>query len=165
MAHATVSRCLQRRGLSRMPRPEREQVRRYSWPCPGDLLQIDTKQFANFSRPVHAVTGDRHRIGAEKRLRVGKRFAHSIIDDHSRLAYTELHADEKAATVTAFVERALEFFAGHGIQAAVAPSTTTRCRARRLSAGARGCQRLSAAGDSARPLRRAGGARVGCQTW
>lgn len=116
MAHATVSRCLQRRGVSRMPRPEREEVRRYEWPCPGDLLQMDTKQFANFSRPGHAVTGDRHRTGAEKRMRVGKQFAHSIIDDHSRLAYTELHADEKAATVTAFLERALEFFADHDIQ-------------------------------------------------
>jgi transposase InsO family protein len=116
MAHATVSRCLVRRGLSRMPRPEREEVRRYEWPCPGDLLQMDTKQFANFSRPGHAVTGDRHRTGAEKRMKVGKQFAHSMIDDHSRLAYTELHGDERAPTVTAFVERALAFFADHGIQ-------------------------------------------------
>lgn len=42
---------------------------------------------------------------------------HSIIDDHSRLAYTELLADEQAATVTAFLARALEFFDGHGITA------------------------------------------------
>src|SRR5438477_567497 len=39
------------------------------------------------------------------------------VDDHSRLAYVELHDDEKAATVTAFVERALAFFAEHGITA------------------------------------------------
>jgi transposase InsO family protein len=117
MSHATVSRCLQRRGLSRMPRPAREEVCRYEWPCPGDLLQMDTKQFANFSRPGHAVTGDRHRTGAEKRMKVGKQIAHSMIDDHSRLAYTELHRDEKAATVTAFVDRALAFFAAHGITA------------------------------------------------
>ena len=77
MTHSTVSRCLQRRGVSRIPRPQREQVRRYQWPCPGDLLQMDTKQFANFSRPGHAVTGDRHRTAAEKRMRVGKQFAHS----------------------------------------------------------------------------------------
>ena len=64
------------------------------------------------------MTGDRHRTGAEKRMRVGWEFCHSIIDDHSRLAYTELHRDEKAATVTAFLERALEFFADHGIQPA-----------------------------------------------
>jgi transposase len=40
MAHATVSRCLARRGVSRVPRPPREQVRRFEWPCPGDLLQM-----------------------------------------------------------------------------------------------------------------------------
>jgi transposase InsO family protein len=117
MSHATVSRCLRRRGMSRMPKPERGEVCRYAWPCPGDLLQMDTKQFANFSRPGHAVTGDRHRTGAEKRMQVGKQIAHSMIDDHSRLAYTELHPDEQAATVTAFAERALAFFAGHDIKA------------------------------------------------
>ena len=117
MAHATVSRCLARRGMSRMPRAAREQVRRFEWPCPGDLLQMDTKRLARFTRPGHAVTGDRYRTSAEKKARVGWEFCHSIIDDHSRLVYTELHADERADTVTAFVERALTFFAGHGITA------------------------------------------------
>lgn len=117
MSHATVSRCLQRRGLSRRPALEREQVRRFEWPCPGDLLQMDTKQFARFSRPGHAVTGNRFKTSAEKREKVGKQFAHTIIDDHSRLAFTELHDDEQAATVTAFVLRALDFFADHGITA------------------------------------------------
>jgi transposase InsO family protein len=117
LAHATVSRCLQRRGMSRMPAPARDPVRRFEWPCPGDLLQMDTKRLARFSRPGHKVTGDRFRTGAEKRSHVGWEFCHSIIDDHSRLAYTELHADETAATVTGFVERALQWFAGHGIQA------------------------------------------------
>jgi transposase InsO family protein len=116
MPHATVSRCLERRGLSRPPRPARDEVRRFEWPCPGDLLQIDTKRFQRFTRPGHAVTGDRFRTGAEKRLHVGHEFAHSIIDDHSRLAYTELHPDERAPTVTAFVTRALDFFAAHGIE-------------------------------------------------
>ncbi len=51
------------------------------------------------------------------KTRVGYDFAHAIVDDHSRLAYVELHADEKAATVTAFVERALVFLAEHGIHA------------------------------------------------
>jgi transposase InsO family protein len=117
MAHSTVSRCLQRRGMSRMPRAPREAVRRFEWPCPGDLLQMDTKRLARFSRPGHKVTGDRYRSGAEKRAGVGWEFCHSMIDDHSRLAYTEIHRDEKAATVTAFVTRALDFFAGHAITA------------------------------------------------
>jgi len=63
------------------------------------------------------VTGDRFETAAEKRERVGKQFAHSIIDDHTRLAYTELHDDERASTVTAFTARALAFFAEHGIRA------------------------------------------------
>jgi transposase InsO family protein len=117
MAHATVSRCLKRRGISRAPRPAREEVRRFEWPCPGDLLQMDTKRLARFSSPGHAITGDRHRTGAEKRERVGWEFCHSILDDHTRLAYTELHRDEKAATVTGFLERALACFARHGITA------------------------------------------------
>jgi transposase InsO family protein len=117
MAHATVSRCLRRRGVSRMPAPPREPVRRFEWPCPGDLLQMDTKRLPRFTRPGHAVTGDRHRTSVEKKMRVGWEFCHSIIDDHTRLAYTEIHRDEQAATVTAFVERALDFFAGHGISA------------------------------------------------
>jgi len=115
MAHATVSRCLARRGVSRWPRAPREEVRRFEWPCPGDLLQIDTKRLARFSRPGHKLTGDRYRSSAEKKSGVGWEFCHSIIDDHSRLVYTEIHRDEKAPTVTAFVQRALEFFASHAI--------------------------------------------------
>jgi transposase InsO family protein len=115
MSHATVSRCLARRGMSRRPPTPREAVRRFEWPCPGDLLQMDTKRLARFTRPGHKVTGDRFTTAAEKRQRVGWEFCHSMIDDHSRLAYTEIHRDEQARTVTAFVERALAFFAGHGI--------------------------------------------------
>ena len=116
MAHATVSRCLERRQLSRLPRAPREAVKRFEWPCPGDLLQMDTKRFARFSRPGHAVTGDRYRTAAEKRAGVGWEFCHSIVDDHSRLAFTEIHPDERAETVTGFVGRALRFFASHGIE-------------------------------------------------
>jgi len=115
VAHSTVSRCLERRGLSRRPRPAKEEVRRFEWPCPGDLVQMDTKRFARFSSPGHAVTGDRHRTGADRRERVGYEFAHSVIDDHSRIAYTELHPDERAGTVVAFLERALAYFASFGI--------------------------------------------------
>lgn len=117
MSHATVSRCLARRGLSRAPKGPREAVRRFEWPCPGDLLQMDVKRFARFSRPGHRVTGDRYRSAKEKRARIGWEYAHSMIDDHSRLVYTELHPDERAATVAGFVGRALAFYARHGIRA------------------------------------------------
>jgi transposase InsO family protein len=115
MAHSTVSRCLQRRGLSRAPRAPKEEVRHFEWPCPGDLLQMDTKRFARFSSPGHAVTGNRSRSSADKRERVGYEFAHSIIDDHSRIAYTELHDDERGVTVLAFFERALRFYESLGV--------------------------------------------------
>jgi transposase len=109
-AHATVWRALRRAGLSRRPPALREQARRYEWPCPGDLLHVDSKRFGRFSRPGHAVTGRRDRTSADKRLRVGWEFVHSVVDDHSRLAYSELHRDERAGTVVGFVERALAFF-------------------------------------------------------
>jgi transposase InsO family protein len=113
--HATVWRCLRRAGLSRAVPTAREAPRLYEWPCPGDLLHIDTKRFARFSRPGHAVTGDRHTTAAEKRQRVGYEWVHSLVDDHSRLAYSELHPDQRAATVTGFVGRGLAFFARFGI--------------------------------------------------
>ena len=84
MAHATVSRCLARRGLSRIPRAPREQVRRFEWPCPGDLLQMDTKRLARFTRPGHAVTGER-----EKRAR----WARSSVTRDRRPAAVWLHRD------------------------------------------------------------------------
>lgn len=114
--HATVWRTLRRAGISRPPKQPRERPRLYEWPCPGDLLHIDTKRFARFNRPGHAVTGDRHVTGAERRMRVGYEFVHSIVDDHSRYAYSELHRDERAETVTGFVERALAHLGELGIE-------------------------------------------------
>jgi transposase InsO family protein len=78
---------------------------------------MDTKRYARFLRPGHAVTGVRDQTGAEKRARWGYEYAHTMIDDHSRLAYTELHPDERAETVTGFVARALAWYQAHGITA------------------------------------------------
>jgi transposase InsO family protein len=114
--HATVWRARKRAGISRPPRQPREQPRLDEWPCPGDLLHIDSKRFVRFSPPGHAVTGDRDRSGREKRMRIGYEWVHSIVDDHSRYAYSELPSDERAETVTAFVERALAHFNEFGIE-------------------------------------------------
>jgi transposase InsO family protein len=68
--------------------------------------------------PVLAAWASRHRRAgphAEKRSGVGWEFCHSIIDDHTRIAYTEILPDQKAPTVTAFVARALTFYGGLGI--------------------------------------------------
>ncbi len=119
-AHSTVWKVLRRHGLSRRPQAVKEPANRYEWPCPGDLLHMDTSRYARFVRPGHAVTGDRSqrsRNWMRPETRVGYDYAHAIVDDHSRLAYVELHDDEKAATVTGFVDRALAFFVEHGIVA------------------------------------------------
>ena len=91
---------------SRGAREPREAASRYEWPCPGDLLHMDTARYARFERPGHRVTGDRSQRARKwmaDSTRVGYDFAHAIVDDHSRLAYVELHSDELAPTVTAFV--------------------------------------------------------------
>jgi transposase InsO family protein len=119
-AHSTVWRVLWRAGISRRPAAIREPANRYEWPCPGDLLHMDVSRYARFEQPGHAVTGDRsHRGGGWMRAetRVGYDYAHAVVDDHTRLAYVELHDDEKAETVTAFMERALAFYKRHGIAA------------------------------------------------
>jgi hypothetical protein len=100
--------------LSRVPTTKQGATQRYEWPCPGDLLHMDVCTYARFARPGHRVTGDRsqrQRRWMSPETRVGYDYAHAIVDDHSRLAYVELHNDERAATVTAFVKRALAFLA------------------------------------------------------
>ena len=111
--HSTVHQVLRRGGCSRRPAPERPAIIRYEWPCPGNLLHMDVKKFGKFTEPGHAVTGDR----TKRSRRVGWEYCHSIVDDCSRLAYSELHDDERADTVTAFTERALDWFLEHGIVA------------------------------------------------
>lgn len=117
VAHSTVHAILRRHGRSRTPRVARAAFRRYEWPCPGDLLHMDVKRYPRFLRPGHAVTGNRTKTHAEKVARLGYDFFHAIVDDHSRLAYGELLADERAATTTAFVERALAWLAARGVSA------------------------------------------------
>jgi transposase InsO family protein len=118
-AHSTVWKVLRRAGISRAPRRAKEPANRYEWPCPGDLLHMDTSRYARFLRPGHRVTGDRSQSlrGRSVETRVGYDYAHAIVDDHSRLAYAELLPDERAVTVVGFTERALAFFARHGIEA------------------------------------------------
>jgi transposase InsO family protein len=113
--HSTVWKVLRRTGISRPPRPVREPANRYEWPCPGDLLHMDTSEYVRFQQPGHRVTGDRS--SQNRQQRDGVEYVHAIIDDNSRLAYAETHPDQRAATVVGFLERALRFFAQHGIVA------------------------------------------------
>ena len=76
---------------------------------------MDVSEYARFERPGHRVTGDRS--SQDRQHRDGVDYLHAIVDDHSRLAYAEIHPDQRAATAAAFFERALRFFAEHGIVA------------------------------------------------
>src|SRR5207342_3467773 len=105
--HSTVWKVLRRAGISRAQRLRREPANRYEWPCPGDLLHMDVSRYARFLRPGHRVTGDRSRTTPEVEGRVGNDFVHAVIDDRSRLAYAEIHDDERTSTGAAFLERAL----------------------------------------------------------
>jgi transposase InsO family protein len=111
--HSTVSKVLRRAGISRPPRLQREPANRYEWPCPGDLLHMDTSEYVRFQRPGHRVTGDRS--SQDRQHPDGVDIVHAIVDDHSRLAYAEIHTDQRAATVVGFLERSLAFYASHGV--------------------------------------------------
>ena len=115
-AHSTVWKVLRRAGISRPARETREPANSYEWPCPGDLLHMDTSEYVRFQRPGHRVTGDRS--NQDRQHHDGVDIVHAIVDDHSRLAYAEIHDDQRAATVVGFLERALAFYADHGITAA-----------------------------------------------
>lgn len=111
---STVGRVLRRHQLSRRRDIEpKEPARRYEHEAPGDLLHADIKKLGRIGRPGHRVNGDRR-----TRVRgIGWEYAHVCIDDHSRLAYVELLADEKRTTTTAFLERAFRFYADRGVVA------------------------------------------------
>jgi transposase InsO family protein len=111
--HSTVHRVLRRRGCSRRPRPERPAVVRYEWPCPGQLLHMDVKKLGRFEAPGHALTADH----SQRSRGAGWEYVHSIVDDCSRLAYSEIHDNERAETVTVFTERALDWLLDQGIVA------------------------------------------------
>lgn len=112
-AHSTVWKVLKRAGISRPPRAAREPANRYEWPCPGDLLHMDTSEYARFQQPGHRVTGDRS--SQNRQRQDGVDVVHAIVDDHSRFAYAEIHDDQRAATVVGFLERALAVYTSHGI--------------------------------------------------
>ena len=110
---STVSRLLARLGLSslRVLEPVRPIVR-YEHVAPGELLHIDTKKLGRIVRPSHRVTGDR-RDSVEG---AGWEFAHVAIDDHSRAAFVEMHADERKASAVDFLKASVAHYAAHGVK-------------------------------------------------
>ena len=85
---------------------------RYEWPCPGDLVHLDVKKLGRIPKGGgHRVRG---RCATTHHSGQGWEFVHVAIDDHSRLAYAEVLADERDVTTIGFVERALGFFEAAG---------------------------------------------------
>jgi transposase InsO family protein len=112
---ATVSRTLRRLGLNRLSALEpAEPVRRYERAHPGELLHIDIKKLGKFNRIGHRITGDR--TGQSNSRGVGWEHLHLAIDDHSRLAYSEILPDEKRSSCIRFLLNALHFFRNHGVK-------------------------------------------------
>lgn len=129
---STVHRILVREGMNRLDHMDRAtgEVIRYERAHPGDLVHVDVKKFglipdgggwkAHGRAGSHRTWRARNRehlgqVAARGTGRSGYAFVHSAIDDHSRLAYSEVHDDEKGATAAGFWARAARFFAAHGI--------------------------------------------------
>src|SRR6478672_8447658 len=112
---ATVSRVLKRLGLNRLSALEpAEPPRRYQRDQPGELIHIDIKKLGKFNRIGHRITGDR--TGQSNSRGVGWEYVHLAIDDHSRLAYSEILPDEKRASCLRFLFNALRFFRSLGVK-------------------------------------------------
>jgi transposase InsO family protein len=112
---ATVSRILKRLGLNRLAGLEpAEPVRRYERAAPGEIIHLDIKKLGKFNRIGHRVTGDR--TGQSNTRGVGWEYLHLAIDDHSRLAYSEILPDEKRASCLRFLFNALRFFRSLGVK-------------------------------------------------
>lgn len=114
---ATVSRTLRRLGLNRIKALEpAEPVRRYEREHPGELIHIDIKKLGRFDRVGHRITGDRK--GQSNSRGVGWEFVHVCIDDASRVAFSQILANEKKESAVAFLKAAVAYYQSLGITVA-----------------------------------------------
>lgn len=118
MSISTVTAVLRRLGLNRLKALEPPAaIIRYEREQPGELLHIDTKKLGRIEGIGHRITG--RRSGAINRHRgIGWDYLHVCVDDASRLAYTEILADENKESAVAFLRRALAWFARLGVTVA-----------------------------------------------
>ena len=124
--HAVLVRCRLNR-LSHIDRVTGEPIRRYEHPHPGSMIHVDVTKFGNIPdggghRFVGRQQGDQNKLatpglprGNDYKPRTGKAFLHTVIDDHSRVAYVEICADEKADTAVGVLRRAVAWFAERGV--------------------------------------------------
>jgi hypothetical protein len=124
--HAVLVRCRLNR-LSHLDRVTGEPIRRYEHDHPGSLLHVDVKKLGNVPdgggwRYVGRRQGNRNRAATPDKPRnrhhnpkIGTAFVHTVLDDHSRVAYAEIHDDETAATAAGVLRRAVAWFADRGV--------------------------------------------------
>jgi len=123
----TISRVLRRHGMPRLCtldpltgeliRSSKVTARRYERERPGELVHMDVKKIGRIPNGGGWRAHGRHMgsSAARRRTKVGFDYVHSVVDDHSRLAYSEIHADEQGPTCAAFLSRAASYFAAHDI--------------------------------------------------
>jgi transposase len=121
MPLSTVSGILTRIGLGRLGRIGLEQPVRYERSRPGELVHIDVKKLGRIRGVGHRISGSRAsqaktRVNGRRTGIAGWEFVHIAVDDHSRLAYAEVLADEKATTAAGFLRPAVAFYRRYGIE-------------------------------------------------
>jgi transposase InsO family protein len=123
LSASTLHAVWARHGVSRLSDLERRTgrvVRRIETSRPGELVHIDVKKQAKIPPGGGWRMNPRGQVGRIRnghggRPRLGYAYVHSAVDAFSRLAYSEIHADERATTAIAFWRRARAFFASYGI--------------------------------------------------
>jgi len=91
---------------------------RYERKRPGELVHVDVKKLGRIpdGGGWRAWGRQMGSTAAHKKARIGYDYVHSAVDDHSRVAYSEILTDEQGETAAGFLSRAAEFFAAHGIE-------------------------------------------------
>jgi transposase InsO family protein len=125
--HAVLVRCRLNK-LWHIDQRTGEQIRRYEHDRPGAMLHVDVKKLGNIPdgggwRYVGRQQGRKNRRltpgkpkNAQRNPKMGHAFVHTVIDDHSRVAYAEIHNDETAVTAVGVLRRAVAWFAKRGVQ-------------------------------------------------
>lgn len=119
MPRSTVYGVLRRHGMSRLDATDRPTgaTIRYEKDRPGELVHIDVKKLGRIpDGGGWRMRGRSSATKAPKGRGVGYDYLHAAVDDHSRLAYVEVHPDERGPTCAAFLAGAAAFYASHGIR-------------------------------------------------
>jgi transposase InsO family protein len=110
---STIWKVLHRHGCSQRRRsPKQRFTRRYEWSESGALLHMDAKQLQRFAKPGHWAHGSR--LERDNNPGAGIEFAHVVIDDHTRLAYVELHRHDRGDIAAAVLMRAAVWMRDQG---------------------------------------------------